>query len=265
MKQRIITGVVAILIFIPIIIFSDTFVFPVAMAVLSAVGAYEMAKCITSNTKTSVLSELVSGIFPLLYLFEKVDLLVPMYVVAGVSLISGLLTLKKKDANKTLTLLFAVGYVLSAFTLMTASRTVFPDKAFLMIFICSWVCDTAAYFTGRAFGKTKLAPKLSPKKTVEGAIGGTFFGGIAMVVFGLLVKYETRTVIALFFVGILVAIFSQMGDLYASAYKRKYGIKDYGKLFPGHGGVMDRFDSVLGATIIFPLAMFLAFLRGIGF
>ena len=120
MKQRIITGVVAILIFIPIIIFSDTFVFPVAMAVLSAVGAYEMAKCITSNTKTSVLSALVSGIFPLLYLFEKVDLLVPMYVVAGVSLISGLLTLKKKDANKTLTLLFAVGYVLSAFTLMTA-------------------------------------------------------------------------------------------------------------------------------------------------
>lgn len=265
MKQRIITGVVAILIFIPIIIFSDTFVFPVAMAVLSAVGAYEMAKCITSKKKISIVCAIVSGVFPLLYVFKNVDLVVPMYILAGLSLLMGLITLKKKEANETVTLVFAVGYVLSAFTLMTASRTLFENKAFLMIFICSWVCDTAAYFTGRAFGKTKLAPKLSPKKTVEGAVGGTLFGGVAMVVFGLLMKYDTRTVIAFFFVGIIVAIFSQMGDLYASAYKRKYGIKDYGKLFPGHGGVMDRFDSVLGATVIFPLAMILAFLKGIGF
>ncbi|MBQ6906505.1 MAG: phosphatidate cytidylyltransferase [Clostridia bacterium] len=265
MKQRIITGVVAILIFIPIIIFSDTFVFPVAMAVLSAVGAYEMAKCITSKTKPSIVCAILSGIIPLLYLLENVRLTVPLYLLAGISLIAGLVNLKKKDANETVTLVFAVGYVMSAFALMTASRTLFEDKAFLMIFICSWVCDTAAYFTGRAFGKTKLAPVLSPKKTIEGAIGGTLFGGIAMVVYGLIVKYDTRTVIAFFFVGIVVAIFSQMGDLYASAYKRKYGIKDYGKLFPGHGGVMDRFDSVLGATVIFPLAMFLAYLRGFGF
>lgn len=265
MKTRIITGIVAILIFLPIIIFSDTFIFPVAMSVLSAIGAYEMAKCITSKTKTSVLCALISGVLPLLYLLKEIDLIIPIYVFAGISLVAGLITLKKKDANETVTLVFAIGYVASAFALITVSRTLFEDKAFLMIFICSWVCDTAAYFTGRAFGKTKLAPKLSPKKTIEGAIGGTFFGGIAMLVYGLLMKYETRTIIAFFFVGIIVAIFSQMGDLYASAYKRKYGIKDYGKLFPGHGGVMDRFDSVMGATIIFPLAMILAYLRGIGF
>lgn len=262
MKTRIITGIVAVLIFIPIIIFSDTFIFPLAMAMLSAVGAYEMAKCITGNTKTSTLCAVISGVLPLIYLSEDMAYLTAVfYVIAGISIVGGLITLRQKESKKTSTLIFAVGYVASAFALMSASR-LFPNMAFLMIFVCSWVCDTAAYFTGRMFGKKKLAPKLSPKKTVEGAIGGTIFGGSAMVVYGLILKSKVETLIAFFFVGIAVAVFSQMGDLYASAYKRKFGIKDYGKIFPGHGGVMDRFDSVLGATIVFPVAFILVYFLG---
>lgn len=118
------------------------------------------------------------------------------------------------------------------------------------VFIASWVSDTCAYFAGRFLGKHKLVPRLSPKKTVEGAIGGVLGSMILCVVYGLLIQnylgITTQTLVILcLLVGGAGAILSQIGDLYASSIKRFVGIKDYGKLIPGHGGILDRFDSVL--------------------
>jgi len=117
------------------------------------------------------------------------------------------------------------------------------------IFISAWACDTLAYFSGMFFGKRKLAPMLSPKKTIEGAIGGTLGAAIVSGAFGHMISTHVTMDVNLAVIGAILglvgAIFAQFGDLSASAIKRHLGIKDYGNLIPGHGGILDRFDSVI--------------------
>ena len=122
-----------------------------------------------------------------------------------------------------------------------------------LVFIIAWGSDTAAYFCGTFFGKHKLIPKVSPKKTVEGSLGAVICTALLCVLYTFIldkcgVAFITATpdaYIKIAAVGFFASILSQLGDLAASAIKRDAGIKDYGKIFPGHGGFMDRFDSVL--------------------
>ncbi|MBQ0041983.1 MAG: phosphatidate cytidylyltransferase [Lachnospiraceae bacterium] len=132
-----------------------------------------------------------------------------------------------------------------------------------LIFISSWISDTGAYFFGRALGKHKLAPVLSPKKSVEGAVAGVLSAALIGGIYGLVLKnmgfltlpYQI-TMFAV--IGGVGSILSQLGDLCASGFKRDRGVKDYGKLIPGHGGIMDRFDSVIVTSpIIFALTFYL--------
>ena len=135
---------------------------------------------------------------------------------------------------------------------------------YLLAFIGPWVSDTFAYFCGRAFGKHKLIPEVSPKKTVEGSVGGIVFAAIAFVLTGFIVGKCDPSIAPSYAVlaiaGAVISVISQVGDLIASVVKRRYGIKDYGWLFPGHGGVLDRCDSVLAAlpvlyllSLVYPL------------
>lgn len=131
-----------------------------------------------------------------------------------------------------------------------------------LIFISSWVCDTCAYLVGVLIGKHKMAPKLSPKKSVEGCIGGTVGSAMVGALFGWYLETYVLNgeplILVFTVIGAVGAVISQVGDLAASAIKRNHDIKDYGKLIPGHGGVMDRFDSVIFASpIIYFLAYFL--------
>jgi phosphatidate cytidylyltransferase len=122
----------------------------------------------------------------------------------------------------------------------------------VVIFICTWVCDTFAYLVGLPLGRHRLAPKLSPKKSIEGAIGGVVGAIIGGVILGLIVAgqfpEERNMPLTFAFICGSGAIIAQIGDLVASAIKRNYGIKDFGRLIPGHGGIMDRFDSVIFAA-----------------
>lgn len=123
-----------------------------------------------------------------------------------------------------------------------------------LIFISSWLSDTAAYYSGRFLGKHKLCPKVSPKKTVEGSIGGLLGATIFCGIFGFVVnKYiYIMPLYHYFIIGALCGVFGQFGDLVASSVKRYVGIKDYSNLIPGHGGILDRFDSIIfSATVIF--------------
>lgn len=125
-----------------------------------------------------------------------------------------------------------------------------------LIFFCSWGCDTCAYCVGVLFGKHKMAPVLSPKKSIEGAIGGVAGAAILGTLFAIFTDASVGFYAVLCGVG---AIISQIGDLAASAVKRQHQIKDYGKLIPGHGGILDRFDSVIvTAPMIYILLQFLA-------
>ncbi len=116
-----------------------------------------------------------------------------------------------------------------------------------LIFIGSWICDTAAFYSGKFFGKHKLCPKVSPKKTIEGAIGGMIGATVISGIFGMAVcRYvSVMPIIHFFVIGAMCGIVGQFGDLVASSIKRYVDIKDYSNLIPGHGGILDRFDSII--------------------
>jgi len=138
-----------------------------------------------------------------------------------------------------------IPYMLSA---LIALKCMPYGHLFVLIpIVAAFMTDSGAYFIGVAFGKTKPFPTISPNKTVEGYIGGTIAGILGMLLYGIILSYTTPLTIVfpiLIIYGILGAIVTELGDLTFSFIKRKCGIKDYGKLIPGHGGALDRFDSM---------------------
>jgi len=130
-----------------------------------------------------------------------------------------------------------------------------------MVFVCSWISDTFAYLVGVTMGKHKFVPRLSPKKTIEGVIGGIVGAALVGAIYGLILEKFTdieSAVVMCTVIGGVGSVVSQIGDLAASAIKRNNDIKDYGKLIPGHGGILDRFDSVIFVSpIIFYLCTFI--------
>ncbi|MBN7772128.1 phosphatidate cytidylyltransferase [Clostridium aminobutyricum] len=146
-----------------------------------------------------------------------------------------------EDAMATITGIVYV--VFFSFHVALVEQTAEYSILVWLIFLTAFGTDVMAYFTGYAFGKHKLCPTISPKKTIEGAIGGTLGSVILCGVFGHF--FAPDVFIHCMVIGVLGGIVSQFGDLTASIFKRKMGIKDYGNLIPGHGGILDRFDSVL--------------------
>lgn len=174
-------------------------------------------------------------------------------VTCAVMLCVYVFTFPKYRVENIVLAFFGFCYVplLMCFVYMTREM---PDGLFLvwLVFFASWISDTFAYLTGMLFGKHKLAPVLSPKKSIEGAVGGVFFSALLGGLYGYFIKdyLSTSFPVVITFVAVCAigACFSQVGDLAASAIKRNVEIKDYGKLIPGHGGILDRFDSVIFAA-----------------
>lgn len=264
MKTRIITAIVAILIFVPVLLFSDTVIFPIAFGLLAVVAAWEMISCVgmRKNTGAVILSmaATVAAMVGAGYL-SRIEggtdhflryLLIFTYVYLFLMLTLSVFSKGKLPVSRALTAAGMVFFIVFGFASVLLLREApHGGYLYLLIFLSAWVTDTGAYFTGVCFGKHKLIPDVSPKKTVEGAIGGVFFCVLTFVIFGVVVgaiSDLTPHYVRLALVGAVVSVVSMIGDLIASLIKRKYGIKDYGKLFPGHGGVMDRFDSVLATA-----------------
>ncbi len=264
MLTRIITAVVAIAVFIPVLYFSETVVFAAVLALLALVAVLEMLRCTGLFRHWSVtLATCAAAVaFPLLPFWlgrsavehiAVLALVVAMLALFAVMTFSrGKLTLSDASVSFASCL-----YVIAAFTALSLLRygTEQGSYVYLICFIRAWVTDTFAYFTGRFLGKHKLIPDVSPKKTVEGSIGGVVFCIGSMVLYGYVVGLVsdgavTANYLMLGVSGLFISAVSQVGDLLMSAVKRAYGVKDYGKLFPGHGGVLDRFDSVLAVALV---------------
>ena len=275
MKQRIITAIVLLVIAIPICVFSETIVFPAVMAFLALVGVYEMLGCMGTrkNLLISVPLYVLALISPFLVWHEYNSFITnfkPDYSAILLPLIYALYILavwvfsyqknQEIDMNRLITSAIVSLYIIGATSSIVMVREVSGGEYYwYFIFIGAWASDIFAYFTGMLFGKHKLIPAVSPKKTVEGAIGGTVFCIIFFVGYGMIINSLTQyeiSLVVLVFAGLLSAFVSMIGDLSMSVIKRTYGIKDYGKLFPGHGGVLDRFDSILAVAVV--MALFLA-------
>ena len=151
------------------------------------------------------------------------------------------------------TTLFGFLYVAVFFsTIVLVNSSSYGNYLVWIIVISSWCCDTAAYYTGKFLGKRKLCPKVSPKKTVEGSIGGIIGSAVACGIFGFF-SIQRGVPISFYhyiIMGIICGAFCQFGDLAASSIKRYVGVKDYSNLIPGHGGILDRFDSILFSGVI---------------
>ena len=223
------------------------------MELSKAIGVHEQKKRFNGL-------EITGALFIILYYvgiyFSTDDIITIMALTAGVL---GLLfvyvaSFPKFHANQVVAAVFSFIYapVMLSFIYLTRDLN-YGNYIVWLILISSWGCDTCAYAVGMAFGKTignhKIFPKLSPKKSLEGCIGGVVGAAALGALYGHflvenVVKEQQVTWILAIICGV-GAIFSQMGDLAASAIKRNHEIKDYGKLIPGHGGIMDRFDSVI--------------------
>ena len=156
---------------------------------------------------------------------------------------------KKTEFSDIAIMLFATIYI-SCFTICVVRARDLDNGLFyvMLIFVCAWLDDTGAYFIGKLFGKHKLAPNISPKKTVEGSIGGIITAILFSMLLGIITQLcfdKSINYLAIGIIALVASCLGQIGDLVASLMKRQSGVKDFGNIMPGHGGMLDRFDSVI--------------------
>lgn len=256
-KTRLISGIVLVIIALATIISGSWILFFTLLAV-SLIGMRELYKVMKVSDEHVTVLELVGYLGAVLYYIAmKADfgnygtmaIIISMILILFVYVFG----YPKYHAEQVMAAFFGVVYVAVMLSFIYLTRSL-PDGKFLvwLIFLCSWGCDTCAYCVGMLIGKHKMARVLSPKKSIEGAVGGVAGAALLGVIYAAATQGKMAEYALICAVGALI---SMVGDLAASAIKRNQNIKDYGKLIPGHGGILDRFDSVIiTAPVIYYLA-----------
>lgn len=251
MKTRILTAIILIPLLV-LILLSPGAVIAGAVIVISAVGLYEFYKATGLKNKKCLctLGYLAAIIVPLMRGYINPQFYAPLAYVFMLLLFAVMLAQHKTvSATDVAMVIFSIIYIPYFLTNLLYIRELEHGKILIwMPFIGAFLTDTCAYFAGVFLGKHKLCPEISPKKTIEGSVGGILGCMVACMLYGLLMEKVWNFKInytSLAVLGLAMSVVSQMGDLSASIIKRKFGIKDYGNLFPGHGGILDRLDSVI--------------------
>lgn len=251
LQSRVLVAVVGVPVLVWVVLWAPSIVMMAALALLAGIGGMELQQCVSGVKKSELVG--MSAIFPVFaveWYYDRPDHVALLFVLEVVLFFGyAIFQAGAVHFSQTLAGVFGgmfIAYSFSAFLRMEAAGV---HRAYLLLpFILSFGCDTFAYFAGRLFGKHKLAPKVSPKKTIEGSIGGILGNIVCGVVFAFVMDrcfdagmgYGAMVILAL-----VCSIVAQIGDLSFSLIKREFGVKDYGRLFLEHGGVLDRFDSVL--------------------
>ena len=270
MKTRIITAVVGIVVLIGVLFTFDTLIFNLVITAITLIALHEIYAALGFEKQGwPLFGVLVPYTFLVMLssyelyrrLVMPASFLVVLFYAIYLVVRNGTISYQKASG-----LAMFSGIVIFCFYSFIRLQELLPVEEygydaifFILLILCfAWGGDTCAYFAGRAFGKHKLCPVVSPKKTVEGAIGGVLgtivFGVVATLIYSIAanrMEAFTRSnigvsmyvIIAL--LGCIAAVLGIYGDLFASVVKRQCGIKDYGTIFPGHGGILDRFDSVM--------------------
>ena len=273
MKVRTITSAILLAITIPILLLSEYLVYPIALALVSLAAIFELFRVIGVHKYwvISVPAYVLSMALPLSSYFVGSEgrieylLFVAIAIFAYLLYVMSVAVFSKGEivSSKSAEVFMSFTYVVASFTSLCTIRYINHGMlCFLLVFLTAWGSDAMAYIVGSLIGKHKLIPDVSPKKTVEGSIGGVLCSMLLCMAYGLVIELITEytaNYLTLAITGLILAVVSQIGDLIASLIKREYGVKDYGNLLPGHGGIMDRFDSILAVStplmvicIIFP-------------
>lgn len=254
-KERTVSAVVIVIAALASIL-PGGIILAAVLYVVSIIGYLELTKACGVRKGEKLCSLEIAGIaaitcyYPVIYVVKDSSYAVMVIIFSMMAMMSVyVFAFPRFHADQVMAAYFSLIYapVMLSFVFLTRQL---EHGIYLvwMIFISSWISDTFAYLTGVMIGRHKLAPVLSPKKSVEGAVGGVIGAALAGALFGVYiggVLNIDHIAVVLAVVGGVGSVISQVGDLAASAVKRNHDIKDYGKLIPGHGGIMDRFDSVI--------------------
>jgi phosphatidate cytidylyltransferase len=253
MKQRIITGVIGAIVFISMVILGGWF-FSIFISIVASVAMIELLKMkkIAPLSLMGIVS--LGSMWLLLVPTSWFDQVIPItytkvetfIFVILVLLMFTVLTKNSFTFDEVGFVILSSVYVGFGFHFLIVTRDIADVGMYLVFFVLFliWTTDSGAYFAGRAFGKHKLWPDISPKKTIEGSIGGIVAALIVGSIFYMVVPIFPNYITALFIM-LIASTFGQLGDLVESALKRHYAVKDSGNVLPGHGGILDRFDSLI--------------------
>ncbi len=262
--ERTISGILLVIIALVTIIIGNDVLF-VVIAATSLIGLSELYKVFKIEKKMPGIVGYIGciGYYTLIRSGNDEYLLPMMLTVLMLVMAVFVFSFPKYQANQIMAVFFGIVYVAIMLSYVYRTRMMVNGVYIVwLIFLCSWGCDTCAYLVGVMFGKHKMAPVLSPKKSVEGGIGGivgaALLGFIYTMIFADIFVKLNHYMIMVPVMCAVAAMVSQVGDLAASGIKRNYDVKDYGKLIPGHGGILDRFDSVIfTAPIIYYFVLYL--------
>lgn len=254
MKTRIITGLVLIAVILPCVFIGGIF-FKILIGIITGAAVFEMIS-ICSRPKANVYLYPLIGIFIYYCLYFENGLMisnVPIMIYLIILLICSMID----DGMCFLRLCyyFTAGVLIAmGIHMVYQLRLSFGFEYLLLLALATFGTDTGAYFIGMKFGKHKLNPRLSPKKTIEGSLGGMLLGTVLSVAYGAYIQINIPF-IYLIIICFILTITGQVGDLTFSSIKRTFEVKDYSQLLPGHGGVLDRFDSLLFNSMVLGLLL----------
>lgn len=263
MKTRLITAFIGISVAIGVLFLHKTIVYPLFVALIAALSVHEFLNALDCGIKKFpghyCMCIAFAVAMPILTWIESVSYIWRLFVASLIVFLmfAGYVAdCKKLSFGKLAEMITVTCLVTLSVCCLISLKNISTDHGIcyvVMALMAAWLPDSGAYFVGTAIGKKKLCPEISPKKTVEGAVGGIIFTAVFFSLYAFCYKMFMEKVyglsfgvnyIALIVIVMIAAVISMVGDLSASLLKREYGIKDYGNLLPGHGGVADRFDSV---------------------
>ncbi|SIO12349.1 phosphatidate cytidylyltransferase [Carnobacterium alterfunditum] len=249
MKQRIITAIIGLILFVPVV-YMGSWILELVVAVLGIIALFELFRM--KGNKIFTVEGIISIIallglllpqYAAMILPEYMDTQMILYLFVLLLLVCTVFSKNNFTFDDVAVSVLGIMYIGFGFRFLLLTRYSGLDLLLFVLFVV-WATDIGAYLIGRKLGKHKLAPSISPNKTIEGAVGGVV---MAMIVAFIYLTYYPQNynigwMLALTFI---LSIAGQLGDLVESAFKRYYGVKDSGNLLPGHGGILDRFDSLL--------------------
>ena len=256
MKDRVIVAAICLPVLFIILFYLPSYIFTALIAIICAISAYELLTAIwgEKSDRICIYAAFSAAIIPIGAHFDINNLVFPAVFLVLMSImfveaIAAFKTKKQIALSRILVALFG-GTLIPLMLSSLVSLKIMPEGRLLVLLpvISAFLTDAGAYFVGVFFGKRKAFPLVSPKKTVEGCIGGLITGAAVMLLYGVILVYTTFHNVefwALILYGVIGGVFTELGDLAFSLIKREYNIKDYGRLLPGHGGILDRFDSMV--------------------